>query len=69
MTSNIKMSNEDFEQWFEEAKETAIADFGYSKTETLNFSSKNWKEYCDQGLTPFEAVLQHLKKIFKHQNG
>jgi len=69
MTSQIKGSEEDFKQWFEDAKKNAISDFGYSEMETLNFSEKVWRQYYDYGLTPFESVLQHLKKIFQHQNG
>jgi len=63
------MTQQDFGQWFKELKENAVADFGYTETETSNFSEKSWKQYYEQGLTPFEAVVQHLKKIFKHQNG
>lgn len=59
----------EFEQWFNELKENAISNFGYSKTETENFNSKNWKQYYDNGLTPIESISQYLKNIFKHQNG
>lgn len=63
------MANQEFEQWFEELKENAKNDFGYSQSEIENFQPKNWKTYYEQGLTPFESVIQHLKKAFKHQNG
>lgn len=63
------MIHQEFEQWFSEVKENAIADFGYSELETENFNSKTWRQYYDLGLTPFESLVQHLKKAFKHQNG
>lgn len=67
--SHLKNSEEDFDQWFEELRENAKNDFGYSQHETENFQTKNWKSYYEQGLTPFESVMQHLKKSFKRQNG
>jgi hypothetical protein len=63
------MINQEFEQWFEELKENAKNDFGYSKLETENFQSKNWKSYYEQKLTPFESIIQYLKTAFRHQNG
>lgn len=63
------MKHDTFETWFIEVKDSAIADFGYSIWEIDNFQEKFWKEYFEQGLTSFEAIMQHLKKIFKHHNG
>jgi hypothetical protein len=63
------MAQQEFEQWVEELKENAISDFGYSKSETENFNLKNWKKYYEQGLSPFESIIQYLKSAFKHQNG
>ena len=59
----------EFKNWFVSVKEEAIEHFGYTETEVSNFSQKNWIDFFDQGLTPFEAVMQYLKKVFKHQNG
>lgn len=69
MGSELKWSEEEFANWFELVKENAIADFGYSESETLSFSQKNWRHLYESGFTPFESVVQHLKKEFKHQNG
>lgn len=63
------MIHQEFEVWFEETKKSAIEDFGYSQTEVSGFTAKIWSQYYDQGLNPFESVLQHLKKVFNHQNG
>jgi hypothetical protein len=63
------MQNLNFETWFEEVKQNAIDDYGFSRSETEHFQDKNWKQFYEQGCTPFEAVLQHLKKAFKHYNG
>jgi len=60
------MINQEFEQWFEEVKNNAVEDFGYTTTEASNFDSKNWINYYDLGLTSFEALIQHLKKVSKH---
>lgn len=57
-----------FEEWFEELKENAKNDFGYSITEIDNFSEKIWRPYYFKGLTPFESITNHLKEIFKHHN-
>jgi len=63
------MIHKEFTEWFEEIKENAVADFGYSKFEAENFTQNIWMPYYELGLTPFESIMQHLKKIFKHQNG
>jgi hypothetical protein len=63
------MTQQDFDIWFEDVKKCAIEDFGYTEIEVSNFSIKNWKPYFAQDLTAFEAMVQYLKKIFKHHHG
>lgn len=62
------MLQQEFEKWFEEVKEAAIEDFGYSQNEVNSFNHKHWREYYDLGLSPFEAIMSRLKTIFKKQN-
>lgn len=63
------MIHKEFEAWLEDTKKSAVEDFGYSEAEVSAFTAKIWGQYYDQGLTPFESILQHLKKSFNHQNG
>lgn len=62
------MPDKDFDTWFEEVKENAKEDFGYTENEISNFSSKNWKEYYYKNISPFEAIMAHIKRTFKQQN-
>lgn len=61
------MVEKQFYEWFEEIKENAKNDFGYSEYETEKFNERFWKSYFDQGLSPFESISTYLKDIFKHQ--
>ena len=62
------MIQQEFETWFEEIKENAIENFGYSPTEILSFNPKNWIQYYEIGMTPFESILQHLSNKAKKSN-
>lgn len=62
------MIEKQFEEWFEELKENAKNDFGYSEYEIEKFSPKTWNTYFEKGLSPFESISSHLKNIFKHHN-
>lgn len=68
-SSKLKNSPDEFKSWFETVKENAIEDFGFTVDETNNFSEKNWKQFYEQGLTPFESVVQQLKNKFNFHNG
>lgn len=63
------MLEKEFEPWFEQVKESATNDFGFTKSEVSSFAEKNWKLYHKKGFDPFYAVTQYLKDLFKHQNG
>jgi hypothetical protein len=63
------MIEKQFEEWFEEIKENAKNDFGYSEYEIEKFTSKTWSPYFEKGLSPFESISNHLKEIFKNHNG
>ncbi len=62
------MIEKQFEEWFEELKENAKNDFGYSEYEIETFSERFWKSYFEQGMSPFESISTYLKDIFKHHN-
>lgn len=62
------MIEKQFNEWFEELKENAKNDFGYSEYEIEKFNFKTWNPYFIKGISPFEAISNHLKTIFKHHN-
>jgi hypothetical protein len=62
------MLQQEFEKWLEEVKQVAVEDFGYSQNEVNNLNHKHWNEYYNLGLSPFEAIIQHLTIVFNHQN-
>ncbi len=67
--STIKNSQDEFKSWFEQVQQNALDDFGFTLAEVNNFNQRNWKHFYEQGLTPFEAVVQQLKNKFNFQNG
>ncbi len=59
----------EFKIWFEQVKQNAVDDFGFTTNEVDNFNEKNWIPLWEKSFTPFESIVEQLRKKFKYQNG
>ena len=58
----------EFKIWFEQVKQNAV-NFGFTDNEISSFNEKNWIPLWEKDITPFESIVEQLRKKFKYQNG
>ena len=58
--NKLKTGEPTYNRWFDMLKKVAVREFGFTKESAESFDKEAWKQYFDDGMSPYQALREDL---------